>query len=179
MTSLNPKPLARRVLQVKPSIRSVWVMVLLIFVLDMAFKSWVHQQLDYLQVIAVTPFFNLVHVHNTGAAFSFLADAGGWQRWLFVGVAGAISLWLAWSLSRSSSRLERFAFASLLGGALGNMVDRLFRGYVVDYLDLYWQTWHWPAFNLADMAICAGAVLLVWHSFKTASPNAIESKASP
>ena len=179
MTSLNPKPLARRVLQVKPSIRSVWVMVLLIFVLDMAFKSWVHQQLDDLQVINVTPFFNLVHVHNTGAAFSFLADAGGWQRWLFIGVAGAISSWLAWSLSRSFSQLERIAFASLLGGALGNLVDRLFRGYVVDYLDLHWQAWHWPAFNLADMAICAGAVLLVWHSFKIASPNANESKTSP
>ncbi len=137
--------------------------------LDVVLKQWIHQQLDYLQAIAVTPFFNLVHVHNTGAAFSFLADAGGWQRWLFVGVAAAVSVWLAWSLAKSPNRVERFALAVLLGGALGNLVDRLYRGYVVDYLDLYWQGWHWPAFNLADMAICTGVALLLWLTFRTSA----------
>jgi signal peptidase II len=175
MTGANPKLVAGCAgTGLLPS-STVWWIVGLILGLDVVLKSWVHQQLDYLQVIAVTPFFNLVHVHNTGAAFSFLADAGGWQRWFFVGVAATVSIGLAWLLAKSPNWVERLALAVLLGGALGNLTDRLYRGYVVDYLDLHWQGWHWPAFNLADMAICTGVALLLWLSFRTSATIDVKS----
>lgn len=109
----------------------------------------------------IAPFFNLVHMRNPGAAFSFLAGAGGWQRYFFIALAIAASAWLIWMLRRNLPRMEAVAYALILGGALGNVVDRMGRGQVVDYLDFYWRAWHWPAFNLADMAISLGAICLV------------------
>jgi signal peptidase II len=110
----------------------------------------------------VTSFFNVVRVHNTGAAFSFLASAGGWQRWFFTGlglIAAAAIFWLL--RSHAGQKLFSFALACILGGAIGNVVDRLLYGYVVDFLDLHWSGMHFPAFNVADSAISVGALCLV------------------
>ncbi len=110
----------------------------------------------------VTSFFNVVRVHNSGAAFSFLAGASGWQRWFFtvVGVlAAGLILWLL--KSHSGQKLFSFAMACILGGAIGNVIDRVLYGYVVDFLDFHWRTWHFPAFNVADSAITVGAACLI------------------
>ncbi|MBA3057366.1 MAG: lipoprotein signal peptidase [Gammaproteobacteria bacterium] len=110
----------------------------------------------------VTSFFNVVRVHNSGAAFSFLAGAGGWQRWFFtvIGVlAAGLILWLL--KSHSGQKLFAFAMACILGGAVGNVIDRVLYGYVVDFLDFHWGTWHFPAFNVADSAITIGAACLI------------------
>ena len=110
----------------------------------------------------VTSFFNVVRVHNSGAAFSFLAGASGWQRWFFtvIGVlAATLILWLL--KSHSGQKLFSFAMACILGGAIGNVIDRVLYGYVVDFLDFHWRTWHFPAFNVADSAITVGAACLI------------------
>jgi signal peptidase II len=110
----------------------------------------------------VTSFFNIVRVHNTGAAFSFLANAGGWQRWFFTGVGAVATIFILWMLrSHHSQKLFSFALACILGGAIGNVIDRLLHGYVVDFLDFYVKGWHWPAFNLADSVIFIGAACLI------------------
>ena len=110
----------------------------------------------------VTSFFNIVRVHNTGAAFSFLADASGWQRWFFTSigvVAVGVILWML--KAHPGQKLFSFALACILGGAVGNVIDRVRYGYVVDFLDFYWGTWHFPAFNIADSAISVGAACLI------------------
>lgn len=140
----------------------------LVFLSDQASKYAVHDLTPYGWQHPVTGFFNLVHVWNYGAAFSFLADAGGWQRFFFGGVAAVVSLWLIWMLRKPLPPLERLGCALLLGGALGNGLDRAWRGYVVDFLDLHASGWHWPAFNIADIGIVCGAVLMVLSSFRTA-----------
>ena len=111
--------------------------------------------------IRITPFFNLVHVRNEGAAFSFLADAGGWQRYLFIAVALGVSAYLAVMLSRGLEKIEAAGYALILGGALGNVADRILRGSVVDFLDFHFRNAHWPAFNLADVAIFLGVVCII------------------
>jgi signal peptidase II len=117
--------------------------------------------------IAVTPFFNLVLVHNPGAAFSFLSEAGGWQRFFFITIAVAASVWILMLLRRhSGQRLFALALTLILGGAIGNVIDRILVGVVVDFLDFHAFGWHWPAFNVADAAITCGAALLVWEAFK-------------
>jgi signal peptidase II len=111
---------------------------------------------------AVTSFFNLVRVHNHGAAFSFLAAAGGWQRWLFTGIGLVATLFMLWMLrSHAGQTLFCLAISLVLGGAVGNVVDRLLHGYVIDFLDFFWGRWHFPAFNVADSAITLGAGLLI------------------
>lgn len=110
----------------------------------------------------VAPFFNIVRVHNTGAAFSFLAAASGWQRWLFTGIGVAATLFILWMLrTHPGQRLFSFALACILGGAVGNVVDRLLHGYVVDFVQLHWRGWYFPAFNVADAAITVGAASLI------------------
>ena len=110
----------------------------------------------------VTGFFNIVRVHNTGAAFSFLANAGGWQRWFFTGIGAVATIFIVWMLrSHHAQKLFAFALACILGGAIGNVADRLMHGYVVDFLDFYVKGWHWPAFNIADSAIFIGAACLI------------------
>lgn len=110
----------------------------------------------------VTSFFNVVRAHNTGAAFSFLADAGGWQRWGFTAFGLVAALFIIWQLRQhAGQRLFAFSLASILGGAIGNVIDRLLHGYVVDFLDFHWSGYHFPAFNLADSAITVGAVCLI------------------
>jgi signal peptidase II len=117
----------------------------------------------------ITSFFNIVRAHNTGAAFSFLANAGGWQRWLFTGIGLVATIFIVWQLrAHPGQKLFCFSLASILGGAVGNVVDRLMHGYVVDFLDFHWDFLsgifhggHFPAFNLADMAISIGAACLI------------------
>lgn len=121
--------------------------------------------LGYYQLGDSTPvasFFNVVRWHNTGAAFNFLANAGGWQRWLFTAIgvtAAALILWLL--KTHAGQKLFAFAMASILGGAVGNVLDRVLYGFVVDFLDFHWKGWHFPAFNVADSAITLGATCLI------------------
>ena len=110
----------------------------------------------------VTSFFNVVRVHNAGAAFSFLANAGGWQRWLFTGIGITAAIFIIWMLkSHPGQKLFSFALACILGGAIGNVIDRSLYGYVVDFLDFHYAGWHFPAFNIADSTISIGAVCLI------------------
>ena len=110
----------------------------------------------------VTSLFNVVRVHNTGAAFSFLASAAGWQRWFFTGIGLLAAVFIIWMLkSHAGQKLFSFAMACILGGAVGNVIDRVLYGYVVDFLDFHWRTWHFPAFNVADSAITVGAACLI------------------
>ena len=110
----------------------------------------------------VTNFFNVVRAHNTGAAFSFLAGASGWQRWFFTAIGVAAAVFIIWMLrSHAGQRLFSFALACILGGAIGNVVDRLMHGYVVDFVQLHWRGWYFPAFNVADSAITVGAACLI------------------
>ena len=110
----------------------------------------------------VTSFFNVVRVHNAGAAFSFLSDASGWQRWLFIGIGAVDRVFIVWILrSNPTQRLFSAALTLILGGAMGNVLDRLLYGYVVDFIDVHWAGWHFPAFNVADSAISVGAAALI------------------
>ena len=149
----------------------------LILVIDQAIKQIVVAVMFYGANYPVTSFFNLVHVRNQGAAFSFLADAGGWQRYFFIAIGIAVPVFLAWLLRRGVANwMEALAYSLIIGGALGNVIDRIALGFVVDYLDFHWRGWHWPAFNAADMAITGGAVLMVASSFFTASTPSGEPK---
>lgn len=155
------------------SVAGYWIAVA-IFLADLGTKYWVHEYTPYAWNQPITGYFNLVHVWNQGAAFSFLADAGGWQRLFFVAVALIASVWLIFVLRKPLVRLERLGYSLLLGGALGNGVDRGLRGYVVDFLDFHWQQWHWPAFNIADIGIVCGVLLLVFSSFRVTRSNATQ-----
>jgi signal peptidase II len=147
---------------------SRWLAVaLVVILLDQLSKAAISSHFNFNESLAVTPFFNLVLAHNMGAAFSFLNDAGGIQRWLFIAIAIVASVWIVWLLRKhQSQKLFCFALAFILGGALGNLIDRIAYGYVVDFLDFHWGSYHFAAFNLADSAITCGAGLLIWDSFK-------------
>ncbi|MGR8935166.1 MAG: signal peptidase II [Gammaproteobacteria bacterium] len=136
--------------------------------LDQATKLTVAATMPLYESIPLIPgFFNLTHVHNTGAAFSFLSQAGGWQRWFFAALAVVVSVTLTIWLARLKKHeiLLAVSISMILGGAIGNLIDRLAYGYVIDFLDVYYKNWHWPAFNIADSAICVGVALLVLESF--------------
>lgn len=147
-------------------IKWLWLS-LLALVLDQGSKLLIDGSMQLYQSIPVLPSFNLTYVHNTGAAFSFLSQAGGWQRWFFVALAVAISLGIGVWLARLQKHetLLAVALALVLGGAVGNLIDRLAYGYVIDFLDVYYRSWHWPAFNIADSAISLGVVLMLAESF--------------
>lgn len=154
-----------------------YAVAVLVVVLDQLTKHWVSASFNYAEVRAVTGFFNLVLTHNQGAAFSFLASAGGWQRGFFIGIALVAIVVISALLARhAGDRLFCLSLALILGGAIGNVLDRIVLGYVVDFLDFYVAGWHWPAFNLADSAITAGAVLLVADSFRPAARRAGASR---
>jgi signal peptidase II len=125
------------------------------------------QQLALNQIVVVTPFFNLALVYNAGAAFSFLSDATGWQRGFFIGIALIASAWIVYLLRRYPHQ-RRFALALslVLAGAVGNVVDRVLHGAVIDFLDFHAYGYHWPAFNVADSAISCGAALLIWDALR-------------
>lgn len=145
-------------------IRWLWLAVL-VFAIDIGTKLLVMDTMGYgwPNRIEVLPFFNLLYVHNYGAAFSFLSDASGWQRWLFTAIAlGVTALLMVWMRRTPASHtLVNSAYALIIGGALGNLFDRLYHGFVVDFLDFYIGQHHWPAFNIADSAICVGAGLII------------------
>lgn len=110
----------------------------------------------------LTPFLNIVRAHNTGAAFSFLAGASGWQRWLFTLIGVVATVFIVWMLrSHPGQKLFSFSLACILGGAIGNVIDRLMHGYVVDFIQVHWKQWYFPAFNVADSAITIGAIGLI------------------
>jgi len=141
----------------------LWLSVLIVL-LDQLSKYWVSDALLlYESRPVIDGVFNLTLLHNPGAAFSFLSDAGGWQRWFFIVLSTAISLViLLWLLRLPAGRgCLTLALVCILGGAVGNLCDRIRLGYVVDFLDVYYDKWHWPAFNVADSAITIGAILLI------------------
>jgi len=150
-----------------------WLLVsLAVVVLDLATKAWVTRAFTFGESREVTPFFNLVLTYNTGAAFSFLADAGGWQRWFFTVIALAISAAIVVALRKQHGNATvSWALALVLGGALGNVWDRVTLGHVVDFIQLHAAGYYWPAFNVADSAITGGIVLLVWDSLRGAGPR--------
>ena len=144
---------------------SIWPWLgwaLLILVADQVTKLLIVGSYRLGDFTTITSFFNIVRAHNTGAAFSFLAQAGGWQRWLFTGFGVLAALLIVWQLrAHPGQKLFSFALASILGGAIGNVIDRMVYGYVVDFLDFHAAGWHFPAFNVADAGISLGAVLLI------------------
>lgn len=138
-------------------------LALLVIVLDQISKYWVSAELVYGEPVIFTSFFNFTLQYNTGAAFSFLSDAGGWQRWFFTIIALVVSVVLVVWIARIAAQktLETFALAMILGGAIGNVYDRIMFGHVIDFIVVHYQDYYWPAFNLADSAITLGAVLLI------------------
>ncbi|MCF4010204.1 signal peptidase II [Rheinheimera sp. UJ63] len=148
-----------------------WWLIALLILLDQLTKQLVHQQMALFDSIELLPFFNLTYVRNYGAAFSFLSDAGGWQRWFFTGIAIGISVVIAVWMSRLKRHEIKLSLALslVLAGAIGNLIDRSIYGYVIDFFHLYYQDWHYPAFNIADSVICIGAALLIWDSFSSDS----------
>ena len=135
--------------------------------LDLATKAWVSSAFMHGETHEVTPFFNMVLMYNTGAAFSFLANAGGWQRWFFTLVTIVVSAVIVYMLRRQrGERAVAFALALVLGGALGNLYDRLTLGHVVDFIQLHAAGYYWPAFNVADSAITVGVAILIWDSLR-------------
>ena len=142
----------------------LWIgLAVVLVLLDQLTKSLVLRTLRFGERVRVIDgFFDLTLVYNEGAAFSFLASAGGWQRWLFTGIGVAAAVFIAFLLWRhGAQRLFALALTLILGGAVGNVIDRLVHGKVVDFLLAYWNGFYWPAFNLADSAITVGAVLLI------------------
>jgi len=141
----------------------LWIgIAALIVVIDQFTKVLVLGSFQYGEGVPVTSFFNLVRVHNLGAAFSFLSNAGGWQRWFFTGLGSVAALVMVWLLrSHAGQRLFSSAISFILGGAIGNVIDRLLHGYVVDFLDFHRAGWHFPAFNVADADISVGAACLI------------------
>ncbi len=144
----------------------LWLTVIFL-VLDQVTKQLIAQNFYLGESVNLLPFFDLTYARNYGAAFSFLADQGGWQRWFFTFIAIAASIlfvyWLA-KEDKSNTRLN-VAFSMMLSGALGNLIDRLIFGYVIDFLDFYWGSYHWPAFNVADSAIFIGAAFMILDAF--------------
>ncbi len=156
----------------------LWL-ALVVVVLDQVTKQLASAYLALHEPVALIPMLNLTLMHNTGAAFSFLSQAGGWQRWFFVllalGVSIGITVWIS-RLNRSQRWLAA-ALALVLGGALGNVWDRVVLGYVVDFIDVYYGRWHWPAFNIADSAITVGAVMLVIDSLRSGAAHTRKESA--
>lgn len=155
----------------------LWLSVLTV-ILDQLSKVWVDTHMSLYQSIPVMPGFNITYVHNFGAAFSFLSDAGGWQRWFFTLLALSISVGLVVWLKRlqANETLSAIAISLILGGAIGNLIDRVIYGYVIDFFDVYYQTWHWPVFNIADSAITVGVMFMFYESFTQKEQVALADK---
>ena len=151
-----------RLIQRKPLL-AAFLIASIIFLLDQFTKMQVVQNLYLGQRNELTVFFNLVHVRNYGAAFSFLSEAGGWQRWFLTFVSAVASMVIVYWIKKSDEKkyLETLSLIIILGGALGNFYDRLILGYVIDFLDFHWSGVHFPAFNIADTAITIGAILFI------------------
>ncbi|MCI7480560.1 signal peptidase II [[Pasteurella] aerogenes] len=150
---------------------------LVAFVIDLFTKYLVVSRFELYESVNILPVFNLTYVRNYGAAFSFLADHSGWQKSFFIGLALIISAVLIYFLAKNNAtqKLQNSAYALIIGGALANAADRFYHGFVVDFFDFYWQQWHYPVFNVADIAICIGAGLLALDAFKNSEKK--EKKA--
>ncbi len=155
----------------------LWLSALVI-VLDQVSKYMATEMLEMFQPVAVMPMFNLTLMYNPGAAFSFLSEAGGWQRWFFTIVAlvisGVIFTWIR--RLDVGQHLQAAALSLVLGGALGNLIDRLLLGHVVDFIQIYYDRWYWPAFNIADSAITLGVVLLILDTLRNKTASRMEDK---
>lgn len=150
----------------------LWLSIVVI-ALDQLTKQLASSALAYLEPVAVMPFFNLTLIHNTGASFSFLSSAGGWQRWFFTAIAVIVSVVIVFWIKRLKPQevWVAAALALVLGGALGNAWDRVTLGYVIDFIDVYVGRWHYPAFNIADSAIVVGAGILIWDGLFGKHPD--------
>ena len=145
----------------------IWLAVVVV-VFDQLTKYIASTSLEMLQPVAVMPMFNWTLMHNTGAAFSFLANEGGWQRWFFAVIAIVVSVVIVLWIKRleQHEKWQAIALALILGGAIGNVIDRIWLGYVVDFIQVYYQQWYWPAFNIADSAISIGVAMIIIESIR-------------
>ena len=148
--------------------RIYFILVSFIIGVDQLTKVLSSHYLKSINFVSILPGFGLTLRHNKGAAFSFLAEASGWQRWFLVGIAILVSVVIYHWLKKISvkERSEGIALTLILGGALGNLIDRIFHGHVIDFILLYYKSWQWPAFNIADSAICTGVAMLIPSLFK-------------
>jgi signal peptidase II len=153
------------------------VIAVIVLLLDQLSK-W--SALSHLQVgipEPVLPFFNWLLLFNPGAAFSFLAQGSGWQRWFFTVIGITAAIYIIWLLYKNQTdKLLCFALSFILGGAIGNVLDRIMYGAVVDFIDLHYGKWHWPAFNIADSAICIGAALIIWGELRKSFGKSSQSQ---
>jgi signal peptidase II len=148
------------------TLKRTLAMAVTLLIIDQLSKQWIVSHYALFQGFEVTSFFNIVRVHNPGAAFSFLANAGGWQQYFFTLLAFTVSAYLLWQMWKSPNDVRQCtAFGLIVSGAMGNVADRLRFGYVVDFLDVHVAGMHWPAFNVADSCICVGAALLIVDEF--------------
>jgi len=142
----------------------LWILIaILVIALDQLSKWWIRALFELYEAIPVFPGLQIIYVRNLGAAFSFLSSAGGWQRWFFIVLSVLASIAIVIWISRlpTQRRLEALGLSLVLGGAIGNLVDRVLLGYVVDFIDVYYQSWHWPVFNVADSAITVGVAIMI------------------
>ncbi|MDG2939405.1 signal peptidase II [Bisgaard Taxon 10/6] len=160
-------------MQKKSGLSFLWLSAVVFFI-DLLTKYIVTQNFELYESVNVLPIFNLTYARNTGAAFSFLAEHGGWQKYFFIVLALVISAVLVYLLRKNSAqqKLQNSAYALIIGGALANMADRAYNGFVVDFFDFFWREWHYPVFNVADIAICVGVGLLILDSFKNGEKKA-------
>lgn len=159
----------------KTGLKSLWLSLAVLMV-DLWSKYIVVQHFAYGESINILPIFNLTYARNYGAAFSFLADHSGWQKYFFLGLAVVISIALVVMLFKNKAelKLQNSAYALIIGGAIGNAIDRAYHGYVVDFLHFYWDIYHYPVFNIADIAIVVGAGLLILESLLDSRKKKIE-----
>lgn len=142
-----------------------------ILILDLISKQWIFNHLDFGSALVITPFFNIVHFQNTGAAFSFLSEASGWQRYFFIVVSLiAIVIIIRLMRERLKQPLLCLALAFILGGAIGNLCDRSYYGFVIDFIYVHYEAYYWPAFNVADSFISIGVALILYDAFKNKKP---------
>ncbi len=142
----------------------LWILIaILVVVLDQLSKWWIRALFELYEAVPLFPGLQIIYVRNLGAAFSFLSTAGGWQRWFFIALSLIASIAIVIWISRlpKQRNLEALGLSFVLGGAIGNLVDRVLLGYVVDFIDVYYQAWHWPVFNVADSAITVGVVIMI------------------
>ena len=146
----------------------IWLLLsILIIVIDQVTKLWAEAHLSDGSIVDILPVLNFSLVYNTGAAFSFLANAGGWQKFFFSGIAIVVSVYLTYAISKAkvSEKQLVIAYSLVIAGALGNMIDRVRIEKVVDFIHVFYQSWHFPYFNVADMAITIGAILMIMDAF--------------
>lgn len=160
-------------MQKKSGLSFLWLSAVVFFI-DLLTKYIVTQNFELYESVNVLPIFNLTYARNTGAAFSFLADHSGWQKYFFIVLALVISAVLVYLLRKNNAqqKLQNSAYALIIGGALANMADRAYNGFVVDFFDFFWREWHYPVFNVADIAICVGVGLLILDGFKNGEKKA-------